>query len=114
MGSRASLNLRDEELDDIQKETGFSQNQIIRLFTRFTSLDKEENGFLTRDSFLRIPELAINPLADRIVESFFERGHEHVNFRQFMRILAIFRPTSTKTQDNAINGRSKKLEFVFR
>ncbi|XP_039254082.1 calcineurin B homologous protein 1-like [Styela clava] len=113
MGSKVSLDLQDEEIESIQKETGFSPNQIIRLFTRFTSLDKEENGFLSRDSFLRIPELAINPLADRIVESFFEKGHDHVNFRQFMRTLAVFRPLTNKTLETAVNSRNKKLEFVF-
>lgn len=113
MGSKASLDLRDEEIDEIQKETGFSSNQIIRLFTRFTSLDKEQNGFLSRDSFLRIPELAINPLADRIVDSFFETGHEKVNFRQFMKTLAVFRPTTSKTPESAVNSRCKKLGYVF-
>lgn len=108
-----------------------SPNQIIRLFTRFTSLDKEQNGKLTREAFLRIPELAINPIADRIVESFFDKGwtqisdfghcismlngslffrNDSVNFRQFMRTLAVFRPISTKTPEDAINGRNKKLE----
>jgi calcineurin B family protein 1 len=38
---------------------------------RFSSLDKQEKGYLTREDFLRIPELAINPLGDRIVHSFF-------------------------------------------
>lgn len=46
-------------------------NQIERLWSRFTSLDKQQKGYLTRDDFLRIPELAINPLGDRIVHAFF-------------------------------------------
>lgn len=113
MGAKPSSDLQQEEIEAIQKETGFSSNQIIRLFTRFTSLDKEQNGFLTRDLFLRVPELAINPIADRIVESFFEKGQDHVNFRQFMKTLAVFRPITAKTPEEAINGRNKKLEFVF-
>jgi calcineurin B family protein 1 len=71
MGSRPSLLLRDEELAEIQKETGFSANQIERLYSRFTALDKTATGSLSRDDFLRIPELAINPLGDRIVNAFF-------------------------------------------
>ena len=39
--------------------------------SRFTSLDKSGKGHLTREDFLRIPELAINPLGDRIVHAFF-------------------------------------------
>jgi calcineurin B family protein 1 len=41
---------------------------------RFSSLDKQEKGYLTREDFLRIPELAINPLGDRIVHSFFTKS----------------------------------------
>ena len=43
--------------------------------SRFSSLDKQEKGYLTREDFLRIPELAINPLGDRIVHSFFSESN---------------------------------------
>uniref|UniRef100_A0A4W5MD69 Uncharacterized protein n=1 Tax=Hucho hucho TaxID=62062 RepID=A0A4W5MD69_9TELE len=46
MGSRASTLLREEEIEEIKKETGFSHSQITRLYSRFTSLDKGENGTL--------------------------------------------------------------------
>lgn len=46
-------------------------NQIERLYSRFTSLDRTDCGTLSREDFLRIPELAINPLCDRIVHAFF-------------------------------------------
>ncbi|MEE6491945.1 hypothetical protein FKM82_016434 [Ascaphus truei] len=74
MGSRASTLLRDEEIEEIKKETGFSHSQITRLYSRFTSLDKGENGTLSREDFQRIPELAINPLGDRIINAFFVEG----------------------------------------
>ena len=45
-----------------------------RYVSRFSSLDKQEKGYLTREDFLRIPELAINPLGDRIVHSFFTKS----------------------------------------
>ena len=90
MGSRASTLLRDEELEEIKKETGFSHSQITRLYSRFTSLDKGENGTLSREDFQRIPELAINPLGDRIINAFFPEGEDKVNFRGFMRTLAHF------------------------
>ena len=35
------------------------------LILRYNSLDKAGKGYLTREDFLRIPELAINPLGDR-------------------------------------------------
>jgi calcineurin B homologous protein 1 len=62
MGNHSSLLLREDEIAAIQEETGFTPNQIERLYSRFTSLDKRDNGFLCREDFHRIPELAINPL----------------------------------------------------
>jgi calcineurin B family protein 1 len=112
MGSRPSLLLRDEELAEIQKETGFTANQIERLYSRFTSLDKSNTGALSRDDFLRIPELAINPLGERIVNSFFKNSDDRVNFRQFVRVLAHFRPVK-KNRDNNVNSREEKLRFAF-
>ncbi|KTF82183.1 hypothetical protein cypCar_00036082, partial [Cyprinus carpio] len=51
-----------------------SHSQITRLYSRFHSLDKGENGALSREDFQRIPELAINPLGDRIINAFFPEG----------------------------------------
>lgn len=115
MGSRASIQLQEAELNEIQSETGFSHNQIVRLYSRFTSLDKGAIGCLSREDFLRIPELAINPLGDRIVHAFFtESNNETVNFRQFMRVLARFRPTKSNQNKNKLNTREEKLKFAFR
>uniref|UniRef100_A0A1I8EF91 EF-hand domain-containing protein n=1 Tax=Wuchereria bancrofti TaxID=6293 RepID=A0A1I8EF91_WUCBA len=72
-----------------------SRNQIVRLYSRFLSLDKQGRGYLDRDDFLRIPELAINPLGDRIVDAFFTETEDlgqKINFREFIRVLAHFRP----------------------
>jgi calcineurin B family protein 1 len=114
MGARSSV-LQDEEIREIQKETGFSSNQIIRLYSRFTNLDKSDQGFLKRAEFLWIPELAINPLGDRIVQAFFqESGSDTVNFRQFMRVLARFRPVKKDAQKNKLNDREEKLKFAFK
>ncbi|XP_070835659.1 calcineurin B homologous protein 1 [Chaetodon auriga] len=119
MGSRASTLLREEEIEEIKKETGFSHSQITRLYSRFTSLDKGENGTLSREDFQRIPELAINPLGDRIINAFFPEGEDQVNFRGFMRTLAHFRPIedNEKNKNSAsepLNSRTNKLLFAFR
>ncbi|XP_050406597.1 calcineurin B homologous protein 1 [Patella vulgata] len=115
MGARSSMQLQEEEINEIQRETGFSQSQIVRLYSRFTSLDKSNNGFLSREDFLRIPELAINPLGDRIVHAFFQESNdETVNFKQFMRVLARFRPIKTNQDKNKMNTREDKLRFAFK
>ncbi|XP_027021685.1 calcineurin B homologous protein 1 [Tachysurus fulvidraco] len=119
MGSRASSLLREEDIEEIKKETGFSHSQITRLYSRFHSLDKGENGALSREDFQRIPELAINPLGDRIINAFFSEGEDQVNFRGFMRTLAHFRPVedNEKNKDpniEPLNSRNNKLLFAFR
>lgn len=90
-------------------------NQIERLYSRFTSLDRSDCGTLSREDFLRIPELAINPLCDRIVHSFFANNSsdDRVNFRQFMQVLAHFR-TIKKTKENKLNSREEKMRFAFK
>ncbi|PVD25876.1 hypothetical protein C0Q70_13540 [Pomacea canaliculata] len=110
------MQLQEEEIEEIKAETGFSKNQILRLYSRFTSLDKSNNGCLRREDFLRIPELAINPLGDRIVHSFFAEGNdgETINFRQFMRVLARFRPLKKNIEKNTMNNRDEKLRFAFK
>ncbi|KAL5008018.1 hypothetical protein ScPMuIL_013599 [Solemya velum] len=115
MGAKASMQLQEEEINEIQNETGFSPNQIVRLYSRFTNLDKLNNGFLSREDFLRIPELAINPLGDRIVHAFFQESNdETVNFKQFMRVLGRFRPIKINVEKNKLNTREEKLKFAFR
>lgn len=85
-------------------------NQIERLYSRFTSLDRTDCGTLSREDFLRIPELAINPLCDRIVHAFFADSiDDRVNFRQFMHVLAHFRPIKTNSV-NKLNSREEKLK----
>ncbi|KAL3242290.1 hypothetical protein MRX96_021332 [Rhipicephalus microplus] len=114
MGTRSSLMLQEEEIQEIQQETGFSPNQIERLYSRFTSLDKTDNGTLSREDFLRIPELAINPLGDRIVHAFFMDAYDdRINFRQFVRVLSRFRPLK-KNKENKLNSREEKLHFAFK
>ncbi|XP_033333752.1 calcineurin like EF-hand protein 1 elm [Megalopta genalis] len=114
MGNRSSLLLREEEIARIQDATGFTPNQIERLYSRFTSLDRGDCGTLSREDFLRIPELAINPLGDRIVNAFFEEsGNDRVNFLEFMQVLARFRPIK-KNSPNRSNSRQQKLKFAFK
>jgi len=132
--SRSSLSLTPDDIAEISQETGFTSSQIERLWSRFTSLDKQQKGFLTREDFLRIPELAINPLGDRIVHAFFRDSAkkndssdsfandessadgigERVNFPDFVRVLAHFRPLKKNVEKNKLNGREEKLRFAFR
>ena len=68
MGSNASMQLQKDELDEICSDTGFSPKQVKRLYSRFTTLDRDNTGYLDRQDLVRIPELHVNPLRDRIIE----------------------------------------------
>jgi len=121
MGAGKSVNLDEDEVRMLQKQTGFSKNQIIRLYGRFKNIDKDGDGYLRKEDFLSIPELATNPLSPRIINLFFTIGGEGdaetgrsdmVNFRQFVRTLARFQPLKRK-HDNPLNSREDKLKFAF-
>ncbi|PFX16962.1 calcineurin B homologous protein 1-like [Stylophora pistillata] len=119
MGLKSSILLHEEDIEELQNETGFSSNQIRRLYSRFKSLDKATKGTLSRADFISIPELAINPIGERIIDAFFmnedskESGEETCNFRQFVRTLAHFRPFE-QSKENPLNTREKKLQFTFK
>jgi len=116
--NRSSMQLRQEDVQAIQDETGFPPQQIERLYTRYASLDKAGKGHLIREDLLRIPELAINPLRDRIVHAFFyesKNGEDDtVDFKDFVRVLAHFRPIKKNEEKNKLNTRNQKLHFAFR
>jgi len=72
-----------------------------------------------REDFLRIPELAINPLGERIVNSFFvpqnsEPGTETgINFKDFVKALARFRRDDGR-KAHPLNKTENKLEYAFK
>ncbi|GMR47033.1 hypothetical protein PMAYCL1PPCAC_17228 [Pristionchus mayeri] len=118
MGGNNSVMLKDEEINMIAEETEFNRSKIARLYSRFISLDKKGQGHLTREDLMSVPELAVNPLGERIVDAFFtfagdEMGSEKtLNFRQFVRVLAFFQPID-QSKKNSHNGRTDKLKFAF-
>ncbi|KHN87998.1 Calcineurin B homologous protein 1 [Toxocara canis] len=115
--------LTQEETEALAKETGFTNRQILRLHSRFLSLDKDGKGVLDRDDFFNIPELEVNPLGDRIIDAFFAETKDpekRITFGEFANVLAHFRPcTATSTdpsRDNKHlqnNSREEKLKFAF-
>lgn len=113
MGSNSSILLHKEEVQAISDETGFSAKQIKRLYNRFTSLDKDNTGYLTRQDFLKIPELHINPLCDRIIEVLIEDYGQDgkLNFSQFTKLFSTFR--RGKADTSGLNSKENKLKFLF-
>ncbi|KII71620.1 Calcineurin B ous protein 1 [Thelohanellus kitauei] len=124
MGLTTSIELTDQDLKELQTVTGckaFSRSvsfhQIKRLYSRFSTLDKKHQGYLTREDFLRIPELAINPLCERIVDMFFSEAQNNrdevpgVNFKTFATTLAVFKPMSRRNPIR--NTKESKIKFIF-
>jgi len=111
MGSNSSMLLQKDEIQTISDETGFTPNQIKRLYNRFTSLDKDNTSYLLKQDFLRIPELHVNPLCDRIIEVLIDDYGQDgkINFKQFARIFSTFR--RGKIDKN--NSKENKLRFLF-
>uniref|UniRef100_A0A8I5NGK6 Calcineurin like EF-hand protein 2 n=2 Tax=Cercopithecinae TaxID=9528 RepID=A0A8I5NGK6_PAPAN len=97
-----------------------SQASLLRLHHRFRALDRNKKGYLSRMDLQQIGALAVNPLGDRIIESFFPDGSQQVDFPGFVRVLAHFRPVEdedTETQDpkkpEPLNSRRNKLHYAF-
>lgn len=108
MGSNLSILLQKDEIELISNETGFTPKQIKRLYSRFTNLDKNNTGYLTKHDLARIPELHVNPMRDRIIEVIIDDNgqDEKINFRQFAKVMSIF-------HQNSLGNREKKLQFLF-
>ncbi|XP_008847435.1 calcineurin B homologous protein 2 [Nannospalax galili] len=120
MGPRSSHIALIPDVDQIRNETGFSEASLLRLYGRFQTLDRNKKGFLSRTDLQQIGALAVNPLGDRIIDSFFLDGSQQVDFAGFARVLAHFRPVDEEeaaTRDpkdpEPLNSRMNKLRFAF-
>ncbi len=78
----------------------FTSAEIQTLYKRFQQLDKKHKGYISEDELLNIPELAINPLAPRIVQLFV-----NVNFKEFCRLLSLLSKNANE---------KSKISFMFR
>jgi serine/threonine-protein phosphatase 2B regulatory subunit len=85
------------------RDVPFTRKEINKLWKRFNHLDKGGDGFLTVKRLESLPELTMNPLADRIVETLFG-DVSVVTFPAFVRFLS---PFASKA------SRQDKLRFAF-
>jgi len=106
MGASTST-LTSEEVAELQEISPFSARDIKDLYARFTKLDRANSGWISAADFQLIPELSMNPLCERIIAlfQFDQEQPERVNFRTFVRILAVFHPKASADE---------KLKLAFR
>ncbi|KAJ6663826.1 hypothetical protein lerEdw1_009905 [Lerista edwardsae] len=113
MGAQPSRPCPIPAQEEIMRETGFSQANLVRLYERFQALDKAHNGYLSKKDLLGIGELAVNPIGDRVIDAFFRDGSETTDFRTFAHVLAHFRPVEGEVSPESVNSRLSKLKFAF-
>ncbi|XP_042777622.1 calcineurin B homologous protein 2 isoform X2 [Panthera tigris] len=97
-----------------------SQASLLRLYHRFRALDRNKKGYLSRMDLQQIGALAVNPLGERIIDSFFPDGNLRLDFPGFVRVLAHFRPIDDEDpgirdpkEPEPLNSRMNKLRFAF-
>lgn len=89
-GAAASLDLRPEEIRELQDLTCYEPKEIQKLFKRFRRLDRGFRGTISAEDLIMVPELAMNPLAPRLVALFPRDAEDRINFTSFVTGLAVF------------------------
>ncbi|MES1920646.1 Calcineurin subunit B type 1, partial [Bonamia ostreae] len=82
----------------------FTEEEIKLLYSRFQTLDRTKNGYISTEEFLLIPELSMNPLSERVVPLFVDELGR-CNFENFVSFLWLF---------NRNCDVKKKREIAFR
>ena len=72
---------------------------------RFKKLDLDNNGALSVEEFMSLPELQQNPLVQRVIDIFDEDQNGEVDFKEFIQGVSQFSVKGDK---------SSKLRFAFK
>jgi serine/threonine-protein phosphatase 2B regulatory subunit len=73
-----------------------TEDELKRLYRRFKKLDKDNSGTLTTDEFLSVPELAGNPLLERVIAIFDKNKDDEIEFKEFISALSTFSEKGNK------------------
>ena len=80
--------LRPEEIAELVEVSGFTRAEVEHLYHRFRRLDSKGHGYLTKQELLRIPELAMSPIVDRVIAHFNFADLDRLNFTQFVKAMS--------------------------
>jgi serine/threonine-protein phosphatase 2B regulatory subunit len=90
MGASASVDLRQEDIAEIEDITVYEPKEIKSLYKRFMRLDAGKKGTLAVEDLLMVPEVSMNPLAGRLTSLFARDADGRINFRSFAAGLSAF------------------------
>eukprot|EP01119_Soliformovum_irregulare_P025081 TRINITY_DN917_c0_g1_i1.p1 TRINITY_DN917_c0_g1~~TRINITY_DN917_c0_g1_i1.p1 ORF type:complete len:192 (+),score=36.20 TRINITY_DN917_c0_g1_i1:423-998(+) len=93
-----------EEMEQLKEDTHLSEKELRRIYRRFKKLDADQSGAISIDEFLTIPELAANPLLERVVSNFDKNKDNEIQFTELVTGLSTF-----LTKGN----QEEKLRFIF-
>lgn len=98
--------LYEEEIEELKEGTVFTHNEVVMLFERFKMLDKHNNGFITLNELMMLPEFNSNPLSGLILNAIEDTmNYETMAFPYFFDIMQIF---STRT------NQKERCRFLFK
>jgi len=104
MGNVIPSGLSTEEVEQIRQDGTFTEKELHRIYRRFQKLDTDKSGTISTEEFLSIPELALNPLLERVISIFDTNKDEEIQFSEFLAGLSIF---------TAKGNKEKKMQFAF-
>lgn len=81
-----------------------SPDDVDKLYHHFLRIDEDGNGVIDKSELMRLPSVAGNPLANRLLELFDTDKSGDINFGEFVAGLSIF---------SARSDTRKKLKFAF-
>ena len=88
-------------------------------------MDHGKKGYLKREDLLSIPELALNPLGDRIVHAFFtdtinqkeretvDQENDFLKFYDFVNVMAHFQPVISSNEACKRDLKKEKIKCKF-
>ncbi|KJE91220.1 DNA-dependent protein kinase catalytic subunit-interacting protein 2 [Capsaspora owczarzaki ATCC 30864] len=84
----------EEQLLEYEDCTYFTRHEIIKIYEHFMTLCKTEPGQLTKQEVKTLPEVAVNPFKDRIIDIFSDDGT--MSFEDYLDMLSVFSDQATK------------------
>ena len=87
-----------EEIEQYKSEFNLDEQELKRIYRRFKKLDTDKVGQISIEEFQSQPDLAANPLLERVL-SVLDKNHDHlVDLKDFVKGISIFSPKSSREE----------------